>query len=96
MSTTTNLEVLRITWGYSLRQLAEELDCSYNAIWRWENLGGWPEPSFARRLRLFFGLPIEVLLAPSQLNDEEAASAKLTTSSTAPSTTTEEREHRES
>ncbi len=56
MSTTTNLEVLRINWGYSLRQLADELDCSYNAIWQYERGLSRPEPSYARRLRLFFGL----------------------------------------
>ena len=79
MSTTTNLEVLRIDRGYSLQQLGDELNCSGNCIWRWEHGLNRATPAYGKRLRDFFGVPVSVLLAPAP-NDKEAASAKLTTS----------------
>ncbi len=72
-TTTTNLEIMRIDWGYSLQQLANELNISANAIWRWETGLNGATPDYAKRLRDFFGVPVSVLLAPAPTNEQETA-----------------------
>ncbi len=50
--------------GYSLRALAQKMDCTYNAVHTWEHGACRPQPRNARQLQDVLGVPLDVLLAP--------------------------------
>lgn len=65
----TNLHRVRLDRGYSLRDLAALVGCSYTAVHGWERGHHAPQPRHGARLRDVLGLPLDLLLAPA-INDE--------------------------
>jgi transcriptional regulator with XRE-family HTH domain len=67
---TTHLRRERLARGLTLRELAFVLDCSHSAIFYLEKKGRatTPRPGLRLRLERYFGLPVEVLLAPDNEN----------------------------
>lgn len=70
----TNLQRIRIDAGYTMRALGEELGCTYGAVYAWEHAKARPYPAVGKRLRDFFDLPLDVLLAPAPEQKKKAAS----------------------
>lgn len=60
----TNLQSIRYDAGYTMRELGAEIGCTYGAVYAWEHGKAWPLPGVGKRLKEFFGLPLDVLLAP--------------------------------
>ena len=72
----TNLRSIRIDAGYTQKSLGEELGCTYGAVFAWEHGIAWPYPAIGRRLRDFFDLPLDVLLAPAPEHNEKATASR--------------------
>lgn len=75
----TNLKRIRVAQGYSLRALAQKMDCTYGAIYRWEHAINHPHPGNAKRLQDVLGVPLDVLLAPNEQDHRPARSDGLET-----------------
>jgi len=69
----TNLQRIRVDAGYTMRSLGEELGCTSGAIYAWEHAKARPYPAVGKRLRDFFNLPLDVLLAPAPEHNEKKA-----------------------
>jgi transcriptional regulator with XRE-family HTH domain len=62
----TQLRAIRYERGLTQRKVAADLDVTQAAIYQWENkIVERPRPALAKRLADYFGVPIEVLLAPA-------------------------------
>jgi transcriptional regulator with XRE-family HTH domain len=59
----TNLYVLRLERGQSLRDLADELDVHFQSLSRWERGTSQPRPDNGKKLREGLGLPLSLLLS---------------------------------
>jgi transcriptional regulator with XRE-family HTH domain len=61
----TQLRNIRYSRGLTQRQVAIDLNVTQAAIYQWENgVTKRPRPAMAKRLSDYFGVPIEILLAP--------------------------------
>jgi transcriptional regulator with XRE-family HTH domain len=59
------MRAIRYSKGLTQRQVAIDLDVTQAAIYQWENkIIARPRPAMAKRLSDYFGVPIEMLLAP--------------------------------
>lgn len=61
-----NLKRIRLERGLSLRALARQVGCSYNAIHTWEHGTARPQPRNAKALREALGVPLDLLLADNE------------------------------
>jgi transcriptional regulator with XRE-family HTH domain len=62
----TQLRTIRYERGLTQRQVAADLDITQATVYLWEKgVTARPRPALAKRLADYFGVPIEVLLAPA-------------------------------